>query len=235
MRRTRRRVGAGAGLLAAASIAWLAQGAPAPGDEPSAADEPREPFTSPLTDDEARWLIDESEGRRFRDPADGQMQRLLPRDVEAVRESLGGSVIRDFPSLGGEGPERTPWWQQFRGSLEPPAAAEPPLDDPRAGTPEAALRRGWGITLAPAEVVPAAAMEAPPASEIPVATLRSAAEGLDHSANRLEELQLYEQADDMRELAQKLRVDARRLAAGGEPIPHADSQDPDDSSENAGE
>jgi hypothetical protein len=204
-------------------------------DEAPGVDEPREPFTSPLTDDEAQWLIDEAEGRRFRDAPGEQMQRFIERQAEAVRESLGGSVIREFPSLGGEEAPPGPWGQRFRRSFDPPILAEPPLVDPSAETAPAALRRGWGITLAPTVVVPATAMEAPAGSDIPVATLRIAAEGLDQSANRLEELQLYEQAADMRALAQNLRVDARRLAAGGEPLPHADADASDDSSENSDE
>ena len=41
-----------------------------------------------------------------------------------------------------------------------------------------------------------------------VAELRRAAVGLEDSANRLEELDLYEQADQLRTMAQRLRVDA---------------------------
>jgi hypothetical protein len=226
MRTTRRwALGLAAPLVSIGAGFW------ALADEPPPVDEPREPFSSPLTDDEAQWLIDEAEGRRFRDVPGEQMQRFIERQAEAVRESLGGSVIREFPSLGGEEAPPRPWRQRFRRSFDPPVLAEPPLVDPSAETAPAALRRGWGITLAPTVVVPATAIEATADSDIPVATLRIAAEGLDQSANRLEELQLYEQADDMRTLAQKLRVDARRLAAGREPLPQADSSVPDDSSE----
>jgi hypothetical protein len=35
---------------------------------------------------------------------------------------------------------------------------------------------------------------------------------LDETAHRLEEMELYEQADSLREVAQKLRVDARSMA-----------------------
>jgi hypothetical protein len=48
-----------------------------------------------------------------------------------------------------------------------------------------------------------------------VSALRDAAAHLDDSANRLESLDLYHQADALREVAQRLRVDARRMA--GEP------------------
>ena len=94
MRRTRRWA-----LGLAAPLVSIGVGLWALADEPQPADEPREPFTSPLTDDEAQWLVDESEGRRFRDAPGEQMQRFIERQAEAVRESLGGSVIREFPSL----------------------------------------------------------------------------------------------------------------------------------------
>ena len=56
------------------------------------------------------------------------------------------------------------------------------------------------------------AHEAPPSAGA-VAALRKAAAQLDGSANRLEEQQLYRQADALRQVAQQLRWDARRLAA----------------------
>ena len=50
-----------------------------------------------------------------------------------------------------------------------------------------------------------------------IRALRDAAAQLDMSANRLESLELYPQADAMRQLAQQMRVDARAWAAGGDP------------------
>ena len=50
------------------------------------------------------------------------------------------------------------------------------------------------------------------AADESIEALRSAATQLDATANRLERLELYAQADDLRRQAQRLRVDARRLA-----------------------
>jgi hypothetical protein len=47
-----------------------------------------------------------------------------------------------------------------------------------------------------------------------VEALREAASQLDTTANRLERLELYAQADALREQAQRLRVDARGMAGG---------------------
>jgi hypothetical protein len=52
-----------------------------------------------------------------------------------------------------------------------------------------------------------------------VESLRTAATQLDDIANRLERLELYRQADSLREQAQRLRLDARRLAGGGSEAP----------------
>jgi hypothetical protein len=50
-----------------------------------------------------------------------------------------------------------------------------------------------------------------PLSESPVAVLRETAWQLDQSAHRLEMLDLYDQADALRETANSLRRDARRM------------------------
>ena len=47
----------------------------------------------------------------------------------------------------------------------------------------------------------------------PVELLRETASGLDRAANRLEEANLYPQADALREMAQKLRLEARTRQA----------------------
>jgi hypothetical protein len=57
-----------------------------------------------------------------------------------------------------------------------------------------------------------------PHPSVPVEALREAATQLDATANRLEQLELYAQADALRQQAQRLRVDARRIS-GGQPQP----------------
>lgn len=48
-----------------------------------------------------------------------------------------------------------------------------------------------------------------------IASLRGTATQLDNAANQLEQCELYDQADMLRETAQRLRIDARRLAGHG--------------------
>jgi hypothetical protein len=66
--------------------------------------------------------------------------------------------------------------------------------------------------------IPAPSDASRPHPSIPVEALREAATQLDATANRLEQLELYAQADALRQQAQRLRVDARRMS-GGHPNP----------------
>lgn len=63
-------------------------------------------------------------------------------------------------------------------------------------------------------VAPASAQSGVEVPGLKVLALRDAAAELDDSANRLESLDLYQQADALRDAAQRLRVDARRMAGG---------------------
>ena len=56
-----------------------------------------------------------------------------------------------------------------------------------------------------------------PAKDKPVELLRETASGLDRSANRLEWANLYDEADAMRELAQALRLEARKRQKSSSP------------------
>jgi hypothetical protein len=96
-----------------------------------------------------------------------------------------------------------------------PSPYAPPIYAPLPqGPPRVALASPYPPAQAAATgVVPA--MAEPPAAPgpaSPLRVLRSTASHLDETANRLEEMELYEQADALREVAQKLRVDARSLA-----------------------
>jgi hypothetical protein len=72
----------------------------------------------------------------------------------------------------------------------------------------------WSLPAPPPAVVPALA-ESPagPRPASPLIALRRVAVELDGAANRLEEFELYRQADELRQLSQRLRQDARRMAA----------------------
>lgn len=139
----------------------------------------------------------------------------VQQGAEAVQRALGGSIVNQFPSFRQQSSRAatsaTPWYRQFTGSLD--ASAPPPA---WPGPPTAAAPPGrwpnWASQPPASWVVPATAeIQAPRAELRPVAALRSTAAQLDASANQLEELDLYRQADALRDLAQQMRVDARRL------------------------
>jgi hypothetical protein len=251
--------GLAAALAAFINLSTLARADDAPRADATAtdqadagADATSEPLASPLAD-ESRALLDREEGRQFPrgaasdrvtvqvqgdvlgaedDPSNGNSGGALPPHLRALRDSLGGSVVDQFPSLQGGASQtsalHSPWWKQFAGSLEAGVMA-PPLSGPQPPSPP-----GHWPNWAPQP--PLATFILPASSELqtanpalrPVAALRATAMELDASANRLEELDLYGQADAMRELAQQMRVDARRLAPAAE-TPEAAMQwsDPD--------
>jgi hypothetical protein len=155
----------------------------------------------------------------------------LPEHLKALRERLGGSVVDQFDSLRPDSVAAPAWWRQFRGSLDANGGRPAPMGS--FGTPT------WGATWSGStnatigsEVVPAAAQApvaaqpyapqayAPPA-QAPggpdpahvITALREIAVRLDTAASRLERLELYSQADSLREQARELRVDARRRSA----------------------
>jgi hypothetical protein len=162
------------------------------GDEGDAA---REPFEAPRTEAELRWLMDQAEAQRFRliegaeDPPRGRGQRgfVWPQDVAPELER----IQRD---LGGSAVEQFP---SLRG-------------EPRGAKPPAAGAREAGVQEAPPWGGPPAAEQ----DRRKVEALREAASQLDVTANRLEQLELYDSADALREQAQRLRVDARGMVEG---------------------
>lgn len=135
-------------------------------------------------------------------PADATATDQTPAAALEVQRALGGPLANQFPQLQAA-PEGTPWWKQFRGSLD----VETPFPAITAGSPWPT----WWTPARPREVVTAAA-EAPaymPPAAAQIAVLRRTAAELEVTANRLEEIELYRQADALRELAQRLRADAR--------------------------
>jgi hypothetical protein len=135
--------------------------------------------------------------------------------VREVQEALGGPVTNQFPQLQAA-PETTPWWKQFSGTLE---AGAPPV-----ATASDHPWPTWWTPARPRTVVTAVAESSPtaPAMTPQLAGLRRTAAELEMIANRLEEFELYRQADALRELAQRFRADAREGLAQrrGEPHPH---------------
>jgi hypothetical protein len=152
----------------------------------------------------------------------------FPYHLRALQQRLGGSVVDQFDSLRPESVAPA-WWKQFRGSLDAQGGIARPAPAGSFGTPT------WGATWsgttesldgnkifpaaanAPVSPVDAPAPQAPfaPASARVITALREVAARLDGAANRLEGLELYGQADSLREEARELRVDARRRSASG--------------------
>jgi hypothetical protein len=135
-------------------------------------------------------------------PADATATDQAPAAALEVQRALGGPLANQFPQLQAA-PDGTPWWKQFRGSRD----AGTPFPTTTAGSPWPT----WWTPARPRDVVTAAAETpayAPPA--VPqISALRRTAAELEMTANRLEEIELYRQADALRELAQRLRTDAR--------------------------
>lgn len=222
------------------------------------------------------------------EPAAGQPAAgELPPELQAIRDSLGGSAVEHFPSLRPQTDDLSPWtslssagagvirsvlvhcglpcqaaaesatgsaptalppviapadpwlplpyyapWPKTahaaiptewtpRGPktvvVPPPTATSPyapPIYGPLPHPVRAPAASPYPLTQAAATGVVPAMAEPPaaPSPESPLQALRSTAWRLDETAHRLEEMELYEQADSLREVAQKLRVDARSMA-----------------------
>jgi hypothetical protein len=128
-----------------------------------------------------------------------------------VQRALGGPLTNQFQQLQ-PGPSGVPWFKQFSGSLD---ATTPQPPAPTTGDPWPS----WWTPARPrgsAGAVVAAVAETPattPPGALQIAALRRTAVDLEATANRLEEIELYQSADALREFAQRLRADARtRLA-----------------------
>jgi len=149
-------------------------------------DEQRVPFESPLTPQERRWLMDQSERQRSElipmqrekrieaelgAPSDGP-ERMAP-ELRRIQRALGGSVVDQFDTL------------------------QPDPRQPEARRPSGERDERERRTRTEA--------------------LRESAWQLDTAANRLENLDLYRQADRLREQAQRLRLDARDMIDGSRP------------------
>ena len=108
-------------------------------------------------------------------------------ELERIRRELGGSAVDRFEAL--KDPA-TPHWAPDRD------------------------RNHDGRRPNPAEAKPSLSL-APRWERPQVQSLREVASQLDMAANRLEGLELYNQADALREQAQRLRVDARSMIGDG--------------------
>jgi hypothetical protein len=178
--------------LTIASGLWPAP-FPARGDDPPAAD------------------------RQIPDPSGDQAQAPIPAELPPhilnIQRSMGGSLLEQFDALQPAQAVDAPWWRQFQAKPAPAASRSPGWPDPSAAAAPPGMWPNWSPRGNAPIVVPAIA-EAPAAGlPTPVSTLRTTAAELDTAANRLEELELYPQSDALRELAQRFRIDARRMAA----------------------
>ena len=125
----------------------------------------------------------ESSNPEIENPASGYSDteaEEIARQVLKLQEQLGGSIIQTSQSL-----EETP------GLLQPSQASGVPLPSP----PHTKYKRGAKKQLALAHHR--------------INSLRNAAWQLDSTAHQLEQLDQYPQADALRELAHRLRHDAR--------------------------
>jgi hypothetical protein len=110
----------------------------------------------------------------------------VEREIGDIQRALGGSIVKEFPSLAPAPADGAP----MPGPWTPPVDVAPRVD------PSPPVRD---------------AVRPSPGRRPQASALRSAAAVLDATANRLEEAELFEQADAVRDQAQQLRLDARRL------------------------
>ena len=139
----------------------------------------------------------------------------LPPEVRKIQQQLGGPMVDKFPELR---PTQgvAPWWQNF--NSQPGVNAAPtPVAPPAELVEKFATPAVWPTWSAqrPARVQPATAVASDQEDRKRVHALRESAAQLEVAANRLEDLEMYRQADALRTMAQRLRVDARSLLGGG--------------------
>lgn len=141
----------------------------------------------------------------------------LPAEIRQVQRSLGGPVADQFQQLrataqADDGSRPEPSNPAGRGAMASPGSRPTPLPG------------AWGnwTTSADAWAVASSAPSPDRRTAGQAAALRDAAVQLDASANRLESLELYGQADAMRNLAQRLRLQARTMLGA----PRGPGEDP---------
>lgn len=135
----------------------------------------------------------------------------LPAEVRQVQQALGGPAVDSFPQL-----------RPLPGRPMPPDAGGSWIT--ASDAPQPGLYNGPAPTpadpRAPHRVEPdpyRPRRDVDPRSRGQATTMREAASRLDQTANQLESLDLYEEADGVRALAQRLRLRARALL--GTPTP----------------
>jgi len=120
----------------------------------------------------------------------------VAREVLRLQQQMGGSIVRDRPQLQNL---PTQHYQHHNDRLphDTSLLAWPAARGMATDRPSVPPRRTQDLSL-----------------QTKVAQLREIALLLDTQAHRLEELDLYEQADALRDVATRLRHDARRMRQG---------------------
>jgi hypothetical protein len=148
--------------------------------------------------------------------------------ARAVQRALGGSMVDQFQSLQAP-PPPAPWWKQFTGAGDMQTAARPYSGPAPANIPPGHWMN-WSPQPPTGAIMPATAEFQNQDPKLrKVAVLRATAAELDGSANRLEEFELYPQADGLRRIAQQMRVSARQLARGDDFPDGTSPRNPDES------
>jgi len=183
-------------VLALAAGGILLIGAAPPAEPPGANDDPPSVFAPPLS----AWDPDNVGAPRFGSPP--TLRSVPSPDVlynRRIESPYDGNVDRSENSDTGRD-------AQFR-------AVEDPLDvrQQQQAAEVEQLRRQMGPGVLAGTIFEKAATEP---GKVQIDHLRTAAEQLDQTANQLERLELFSQADQIRATADRLRRDARRLARG---------------------
>lgn len=135
---------------------------------------------------------------------------ILPMRIDQLRAAEIVSQLQDFAAEANA--ERSP--SDMEATRAEIRRLQNSLGGPQVDHFPALREQGFGVPTAPARSRRAQ-------SSIPrdaISALRDAAAQLDTTANRLEQLELFAQADGLRQQAQHLRLDARRMSGPVAPM-----------------
>lgn len=136
----------------------------------------------------------------------------VARELRQIQQALGGSILDQGSRLGRDDDPFTP---SDADSSKPQAVRRSLSSSQMQPNPQDYFQQRWPQPVVKQHAEPLAT----------VGALRQTAAHLEAAANQLETLELYRQADSLRGLAQRLRIDARMLLAG-RPMPSTATSPP---------
>ena len=139
------------------------------------------------------------------------------------RMAIGSLICMSPVARADEAPQLPREVREVQGRLGGPAVNQFPSLQPL----EQGMWPNWSSDFN-RRVTPAVAMAPDDRLRTQINSLRETAAQLDGSANRLETLELYQQADVLRNVAQRLRMEARSMNNSGSTLTPAETRRPDE-------